>query len=128
MEEDFQLFDTKDEIVRFIINTCWLTKRSFDSEHFKDKLINPEDCWKKHPEVVKRAKTRELIKTMDDLRKTKDYDMLMFELGYEWYKVDDKYRCVGRHYMDSGLYEALHDPITGLRYEDTIGHVPGYRD
>ena len=131
IEEDLELFDTKDEIARCIVDTRWLTKKTFDSEHFKGSIINPEDCWKRNPEVVRRAKARELIKTMEDLQKTNNYGMLMWEVGYDWYEVEDDYKFIKGGFTrpeDSSLYDALYDPMTGESYMSTIGHVPGYRD
>ena len=128
IEEDYKEFGTKDEVARYIVNTRWFTKKNFDSEHFKGKVIRSEDCWKKRPYLLKRAKARELIKTMEDLQKTKDYEMLLWSTGYDWYEVEDDYDAWGKYFMDESLYEALYDPLTGLSYESTIGHVPGYRD
>ncbi len=127
-EEDVGLFESEDAIARHIINTVWLYKDAFDSPYFKDKVIRPEDCWKRNPEVVRKAKARELIQTMEDLKNLKNYDMIMWELTYDWYEVEDNYTCTGRRFMDSSLYEALYDPTTGYSYMSTIGHVPGYRD
>ena len=127
-EEDLGLFETEDAIAQYIINTAWLYKESFDSPYFKDKVIRPEDCWKKNPQVVRRAKARSLIKTMEDLKNLVNYDRIIWDLTYEWYEVEDDYRCTGRHFMDSSLYEALYDPITGHSYMSTMGYVPGYRD
>ena len=46
IEEDYKEFGTKDEVARYIVNTRWFTKKNFDSEHFKGKVIRSEDCWK----------------------------------------------------------------------------------
>ena len=107
-EEDVGLFKPEDAIAQYIVNTAWLYKESFDSLYFKDKVIRPEDCWKKNPRVVRRAKARSLIKTMEDLKNLVNYDMIIWELTYKWYEVEDDYICTGWIYETPRRWEWNH--------------------
>ena len=111
-EEDLGLFETEDAIAQYIIDTVWLYKESFYSPYFKDKVIRPKDCWKKNPRVVRRAKARSLIKTMEDLKNLVNYDMIIWELTYNWYEVEDDYICTGWIYETPRRWEWNHSEET----------------